>query len=170
MAYNNESYNIKQTSNPLRLKLIGFRSESSILLHFLCNLLHLIHFGLKVLLFFKLLNWQKAAFSTTYIKFPSTAIFQVLSRSKYGSKRAAFITRQWHILMKPSFVCLMAPGLHLSLEMWRTDTPRSPCQLWFGDEGDGSRGQSRFDLTWCGALFMLGSSCENMADWHGQSE
>lgn len=30
-------------------------------------------------------------------------------------ERAAFITCQWHILMMPSFVCLMAPGLHLSL-------------------------------------------------------
>lgn len=62
-------------------------------------------------------------------------LHRFLSGSKHGLKRATFITCQWHVLMKPSFVCLMAPGLHLSLARQCGDTQRSPCRLSFADRG-----------------------------------
>ena len=46
-----------------------------------------------------------------------------------GEGIMASITGQWQGLMKPSFVCLMAPGPHLSPRTApRTNPPCSPCQ------------------------------------------
>lgn len=88
-------------------------------------------------------------------------LFQVLSRSKYGLERAAFITCQWHFLMKPSFVCLMAPGLHLSLASQCRDMQHSPCQLSFG-------GGTRSTLPRaCTSFCMLWNPCNNTTVKHG---
>lgn len=68
--------------------------------------------------------------------------------------------------MKLSFVCLMAPGLHLSLASQRRDTRHSPCQLSFADrEGITS------DLTpcMCVSFRMLWNSCRNTTVQHGPS-
>lgn len=50
-----------------------------------------------------------------------------------GPGVAAFITRRQHVLMKPSFVCLIAPGLHLSTANTPLNTtippPARPCLL-----------------------------------------
>lgn len=93
-------------------------------------------------------------------------LFQFLSRSKYGSERAAFITCQWHVLMKPSFVCLIAPVLHLSFASQCRDSQHSPCQLLFTD-----REGITFDLTprvrVCVSFHTLWNPCNITTVKHG---
>lgn len=72
--------------------------------------------------------------------------------------------------MKPSFVCLMAPGLHLSLASRRKEARHSPCQLWFDDRGGGrcARPYLVWDSFACCEIAVTTLLCD-MASWTGLS-
>lgn len=70
--------------------------------------------------------------------------------------------------MKPSFVCLMAPALHLSLASQCGDTRHSPCQLWFADREGITSDLTRFVCVCvCLSFCMLWNSCSSTTVQHG---